>query len=117
MSQIRRVLIFACIALSATALAAQTPGTTTTQKDETYTTPVTAETDKDVSNPRAMRLSLDDAIRTAVAQNIGVQIQRYDYREAGQTLREAAAPSRTSTSSSSCRPAARTRSGSTTPAR
>ena len=93
MSQIRRVLIFACIALSATALTAQTPGTTTTQqKDETYTAPVTAETDKDVSDPRAMRLSLDDAIRTAVAQNIGVQIQRYDYREAGQTLREAYGP-------------------------
>ncbi len=93
MSQIRRVLIFACIALSATALSAQTPGTTTTQqKEEAYTAPVTAETDKDVSDPRAMRLSLDDAIRTAVAQNIGVQIQRYDYREAGQTLREAYGP-------------------------
>lgn len=94
MSQIRRVLIFACIALSATALTAQTPGTTTTQqqKDETYTAPVTAETDQDVSNPRALRLSLDDAIRTAVAQNIGVQVQRYDYREAGQSLREAYGP-------------------------
>src|SRR3954451_16961057 len=94
MSQIRRVLIFACIALSATALTAQTPGTTTTQqqKDETYTALVTAETDQDVSNPRALRLSLDDAIRTAVAQNIGVQVQRYDYREAGQSLREAYGP-------------------------
>jgi HAE1 family hydrophobic/amphiphilic exporter-1 len=101
MSSLRRVLILACIALSATALTAQTAGTTkpqqTTelqkeQKEETYTAPVTAETDKDVSNPRAMRLSLDDAIRTAVGQNIGVQIQRFDYREAGQSLREAYGP-------------------------
>ena len=58
MSQIRRVLIAACVALSATALAAQTPGTTTKQEqtDESYTAPVTAETDKAVSNPRALRL-------------------------------------------------------------
>lgn len=96
MSQIRRVLISACIALSATALIAQTPGTTTTtqqeQKEETYTSPVTAETDKDVSNPRAMKLSLDDAIRTAVGQNLGVQVTRYSYREAGESLREAYGP-------------------------
>jgi len=94
MSQIRRVLIFACIALGATALTAQTPGTTTTQqqKDETYTTPVTAETDKDVSNPRALNLSLAESIRLAAAQNLGVQIQRYDWAEAGQSLREAYGP-------------------------
>src|SRR5689334_1884093 len=97
MSPIRRVLIFACIALSATALTAQTAGTTKpqtteTQKEENYTSPVTAETDKDVSNPRALKLSLDDAIRTAASQNIGVQIQRFDYREAGESLRETYGP-------------------------
>ncbi|HEV2721385.1 MAG TPA: TolC family protein [Thermoanaerobaculia bacterium] len=93
MSTIRRVLIFACFALSATALFAQTPGTTTAvQKEETATPPVTAETDKDISNPRALRLSLDDAIRTAASQNIGVQVQRLDYRESGQSLREAYGP-------------------------
>lgn len=95
MSPIRRVLISACIALSATALTAQTPGTTTTQqqqKEETYTAPVSAETDKDVSNPRALKLSLAESIRLAAAQNLGVQIQRYDWAEAGQSLREAYGP-------------------------
>lgn len=104
MGSIRRVLIFACLALDAIALAAQTPGTTTQQQTppatststststEAYTEPVTAETDKDVSNPRALRLSLDDAVRTSVAQNIGVQVQRYDWAEAGQSLREAYGP-------------------------
>ncbi len=96
MTPLRRFLMFACIALSASALSAQTAGTTkppdAQKSEEAYTAPVTAETDKDISNPRALRLSLDDAIRTAVQQNIGVQIQRYDYREAGQSLRSAYGP-------------------------
>jgi HAE1 family hydrophobic/amphiphilic exporter-1 len=103
MSPFRRVLIFACLALGST-LAAQTQRTTTqtppstttttttTTADETYTAPVSAETDKDVNNPRALRLSLDDAIRTAAGQNLGVEIQRYDWAEAGQSLREAYGP-------------------------
>jgi outer membrane protein len=96
MSPIRRVLMFACIALSASALTAQTAGTTKpqteTQKEEAYTAPVTADTDKDLTNPRALRLSLDEAIRTAASQNIGVQIQHFDYREAGESLRETYGP-------------------------
>src|ERR1043166_5835456 len=102
MSPYRRVLIFACLALSST-LTAQTQGTTTqtqtqpmppatTTTEETYTAPVTAETDKDVSNPNALKLSLADAIRMSAAQNLGVTIQRYDWAEAGQSLREAYGP-------------------------
>jgi len=59
---------------------------------EQYTAPVTADTDKDVTNARALKLSLRDAIDTSMAQNIGVQIQHLDYREAGQSLREAYGP-------------------------
>lgn len=62
------------------------------QAEQAFTGPVTADTDKDVNDPNALRLSLDEAIRTAVLQNIGVQIQRYDYREAGQSLLEAYGP-------------------------
>src|SRR5213075_2277188 len=51
------------------------------------TEPVTAETDKDVTSPRALRLSLDEAVRTTMAQNLGINIQRYDYLMAGQSLR------------------------------
>jgi HAE1 family hydrophobic/amphiphilic exporter-1 len=50
------------------------------------TEPVTAETDQDVQNPRALRLSLDEAVRTTMEQNLGISIQRYDYLMAGQSL-------------------------------
>ena len=48
---------------------------------------VTADTDKDLTNPRALRLSLDDALKTSMERNVGVQVQRYDYLMAGQSLR------------------------------
>ena len=51
------------------------------------TPPVIAETDRDVNNPRAMRLSLDDAIKTAMERNVGIQVSRYDYRASGEALR------------------------------
>lgn len=72
----------------------QTEATTANAESqiEEYTAPVTADTDKDVNNPRALKLSLRDAIDTSMAQNIGVQIQHLDYREAGQSLREAYGP-------------------------
>jgi len=110
MTPIRRLLLAVLIAVSAVALHAQTTTTTTTTKKTTTTTtteattaadqkelaeysaPVTADTDKDVSNPRALKLSLNEAIDTSMAQNIGVLIQRYDYRESGQLLREAWGP-------------------------
>ena len=94
---VRRLLIIACV-VSALPLFAQTtkktttstpqPATVTTdpvrngvdvpQADQAPTVSVSADTDKDADNPRAMRLSLDDAIHTMLQKNIGVQIQRYD---------------------------------------
>src|SRR5436305_10202520 len=93
---VRRLLIIACVA-SALPLAAQTTKKTTAPPppvtvsttpsgapsdvppaDQAPTVTVTADTDRDVNNPRAMRLSLDDAIHTMLVKNIGVQIQRYD---------------------------------------
>lgn len=101
---VRRLLIIACVA-SAVSLSAQTTKKTTTKTstpqpptesaapaqagadipkaDQAATPPVSAETDKDASDPRAMRLSLDDAIHTTLEKNIGVQLQRYDLGMAG----------------------------------
>ena len=94
---VRRLLIIACV-VSALPLSAQTKKKTTASTptpvtvststsgapsdvppaDQAPTVTVSADTDKDVNNPRAMRLSLDEAIRTMLQKNIGVQIQRYD---------------------------------------
>jgi HAE1 family hydrophobic/amphiphilic exporter-1 len=50
------------------------------------TPPVTADTDQDVKNPRALRLGLEDAIRTSITQNLGIDLNRYDYRESAESL-------------------------------
>src|SRR5438552_4671891 len=109
MTAVRRFTAGVCF-MAATTLAAQT--TATTKKTQTLmptpapkivpvepvpaqvqpttepvTAAVTADTDRDLTNPRAMRLSLDDSLRTAMERNIGIDIQRYDYLEAGQNLR------------------------------
>src|SRR3954466_2636174 len=100
---VRRLLILACVT-SAVSLSAQTtkktttstpqPATVTTspsgasvdvpQADQAPTVSVSASTDKDVDNPRALRLSLDDAVHTMLQKNIGVQIQRYDLLMSGE---------------------------------
>ena len=64
-----------------------TPQVTATT--ETVTAQVAADTDKDLNNPRTLRLSLDDALKTSMERNIGISIQRYDFLEAGQSLRGA----------------------------
>jgi len=95
---VRRLLIIACVA-SALPLFAQTTKKTTTSTtpqpvtvttspsgapvdvppaDQAPTVSVSAATDQDVNNARALRLTLDDAIHTMLQKNIGVQIQRYD---------------------------------------
>ena len=110
MTVVRRLLLIACLMLAASALLAQTtsdvkkkgkpapvpvstvpePGTPTPQANEPASTPpVTADTDADINNSRSIKLSLDDAIRTAMAQNLGVQIQRFGYEESGELVREA----------------------------
>src|SRR5205085_6026161 len=50
------------------------------------TSPVQADTDRDVKDPRALRLSLDDAIRTSIRQNLGVELERYSFRETAEDL-------------------------------
>ncbi len=104
---VRRLLIIACVT-SAVSLSAQTTKKTTTKTsapqpatvttdpaqenvdtsntDRTLTVSVTADTDKDANNPRAMRLSLDDAIHTMLQKNIGLQIQRYDLQMSGEQV-------------------------------
>jgi HAE1 family hydrophobic/amphiphilic exporter-1 len=77
MTAVRRLFAVICV-LGSMTLAAQT---------EQAAAPVTADTDKDLSNPRALRLSLDEAMKTAMERNIGIQVQRFDYLEAGQSLR------------------------------
>jgi len=81
MTAIRRLTTILMMLLTATALFAQeAPPPRTTEA-------VTAETDQDVSDVRALRLSLDDAIGTAMQQNLGVQLQSYKTRISGQDLR------------------------------
>jgi len=82
MTAVRRFLTILTLSLAAVAALAQQPATT-----QRTTEPVTAETDQDVQNSRALRLSLDEAVRTSMEQNLGISIQRYDYLMAGQSLR------------------------------
>lgn len=69
--------------------AAQTEPTTTASPATDVpasTPPVTADTDQDANNPRALKLSLDNAVRTSISQNLGVDLTRYDYRESAESL-------------------------------
>ncbi|MEO8216996.1 MAG: TolC family protein [Acidobacteriota bacterium] len=50
------------------------------------------EAQNDEKNPRALRLSLDDAVVIAVRQNLGVDISRYDYRITGFNAQAAYGP-------------------------
>lgn len=88
MTAVRRLMTIVLVA-SALTLSAQTPATTATPADlPRETAPVTADTDKDVNNPRALKLTLDGAIGTSVRQNLGVELQQYTYQMSGQLLRE-----------------------------
>ena len=86
MTAVRRLLIIVC-AFAATIASAQTTKTVTTNPDRAATLEVKAATDQDVTDPRALRLTLDDAIKTAMERNIGLQLRRYDYQMAGESLR------------------------------
>jgi HAE1 family hydrophobic/amphiphilic exporter-1 len=81
MTAVRRLMMILMLSLAATALFAQE-----TQAPRT-TADITAETDRDVNDPRALRLTLDGAMNTALQQNLGVELQTYEYRISGQTLR------------------------------
>ena len=87
MTAVRRFTAVVCL-LGATSLAAQTPTPTPkVQPTEPVTAQVTADTDSDLSDPRALKLSLDDALKTAVQNNVGIQLERYVLLESGQSLR------------------------------
>jgi HAE1 family hydrophobic/amphiphilic exporter-1 len=73
--------------MTATLLSAQTAQVPAANPTVQRTTaPVTAETDQDVNNPRALRLSLGDAIRATAENNLGIQLQYYDYRMSNESL-------------------------------
>ncbi|MFZ2491820.1 MAG: TolC family protein, partial [Thermoanaerobaculia bacterium] len=72
--------LFVTAVLFAQAPQAQTPTTRATEA-------VTAETDRDAADPRALQLSLDSAVRTSIERNLGVEVQRFESRMAGENLR------------------------------
>jgi HAE1 family hydrophobic/amphiphilic exporter-1 len=80
MTAVRRFVTLLVLSLAATALLAQ-------ERAASRTETVSAETDQDVNNARALRLSLDEAIRSAMQRNLGVQLQQFEYREASHGLR------------------------------
>lgn len=79
---VRRLITTLLLSFAATALSAQT-GTPVPRTTEA----VAAETDQDVNSPRALRLSLDEAMQLAMERNLGIQVQRYESRMAGEQLR------------------------------
>jgi HAE1 family hydrophobic/amphiphilic exporter-1 len=85
MTAVRRLISIASLAIAMVA-PAQQPQTTQTAPVTRVTEPVTADTDKDVNDPNALKLSLDDAVRLAIKQNLGIELSRYDFSEAGQSL-------------------------------
>ena len=81
MTAVRRLLItLLALFVAAGLLAQEAPAARQTET-------VTAETDQDASNARALRLSLDEAIKTAMQQNLGVELQTYETRISSQNLR------------------------------
>ncbi len=107
MTAVRRLMLLTC-AVAAIPLLAQTSGgkkttkpapspapaaeaaqpepTTPASDVPSSTPPVTADTDQDANNPRALKLSLDTAVRTSLSQNLGVDLTRFDYRESAELL-------------------------------
>lgn len=79
MTAVRRLITIFTLSLTAALFAQETQAPRATE-------PPTAETDKDANDPRAMRLSLNGALNTALAQNLGVQVQTYEYKISGENL-------------------------------
>jgi outer membrane protein len=81
MTAVRRLIMILTLSLAAVALFAQeTPAPRSTE------TP-TAETDRDATDPRALRLSLSGALNTALEQNLGIDVQTFEYQISGENLR------------------------------
>ncbi len=79
---VRRLTTLLCLSFLAIPLLAQT-----SEPQRRATETVTAETDQDINNPRALKLSLDEALGTAMKQNLGIELQSYDFRMSGESLR------------------------------
>ena len=97
MTAVRRWTAILCLGLTAVSVSAQTrPRPQTNNMNQAVTTPpatsstppVTAETDRDLTDPNALRISLDDALRTAIERNLGITLQNFDVQMASQSLRE-----------------------------
>lgn len=43
--------------------------------------------DQDSKDPRALNLTLEEAVRTTARRNLGIELQRYDYKMAGESAR------------------------------
>lgn len=82
MTAVRRFVTILLMSLAAGSVLAQTEAPVQRQTD-----PVTAETDQDLTDPRALRLSRDEAVRNTITRNLGVDIQRFDQRIAGEEVR------------------------------
>ncbi|HEX7830997.1 MAG TPA: TolC family protein [Thermoanaerobaculia bacterium] len=81
MTAFRRLITLTLLSLATTALLGQeAPVARTTE-------PVSAETDRDANDSRALRLSLNDAVATTVSKNLGIELQRFEHRIAGEEIR------------------------------
>lgn len=82
MTAVRRLITTLLLSLAAGSLLAQTETPVPRQTEA-----VTAETDRDVNDPRALRLSRDEAVRNTITRNLGIDIQRFDTQISGEEIR------------------------------
>ncbi len=85
LKSVRVVMALGLLASPFAAIAQEQPTAAKTPA-ATRTTPVPEARDDD-ADPRALRLSLADAIRGTVENNLGIRLQRYDYQMTGWTAR------------------------------
>lgn len=85
MTAVRRLMTTILMFVAATSLLAQSDAPATQAGRQTQA--VTAETDRDATDPRALRLSLDEAVRNTMTRNLGIDLQRFDTQIAGEEVR------------------------------
>lgn len=86
MTAVRRLITILSLLLATAAVAQQPATPAAAPQTPRATEQVTADTDRDVSDARALRLSLADAIQTSLKQNLGVELQRFSTLQSGQSL-------------------------------
>lgn len=87
MTAVRKLTALVCSLVAPVLLAQSTTTATPTTGAVPATPAVTADTDRDANDARALRLSLDDALKTAMQRNLGIQVSRYELRASGESLR------------------------------